>query len=57
VLDLGHLPDANALRAVFSRDAAAEHGGTALPTVAVTMPAALIYDVLLSGVHGEVSSC
>jgi hypothetical protein len=56
-LDLGHLPDPNALRGVFSRDAAAQNGGTALPTVAVTMPAALIYDVLLSGVHGEVSSC
>jgi hypothetical protein len=45
------------LRAVFIRDAASIHGAAGLPTVAVTMPTALVYDVLLPGLRVEVLPC
>ena len=56
-LDAGNLPDPDALRAVFIRDAASIHGAAGLPTVAVTMPTALVYDVLLPGLRVEVLPC
>jgi hypothetical protein len=52
-LDAGNLPDPDALRAVFVRDAESIHG----PAVAVTMPTALVYDVLLPATRGEVLPC
>jgi len=57
VLDAGNLPDPNALRALFIRDAESIHGAAGLPAVAVTMPTALVYDVLLPGMRGEVLPC
>ena len=57
MLDAGNLPDPNALRAVFIRDAEGIHGAAGLPAVAVTMPTALVYDVLLPGMRGEVLPC
>jgi hypothetical protein len=56
-LDAGNLPDPNALRAVFVRDAESIHGAAGLPAVAVTMPTALVYDVLLPASRGEVLPC
>ena len=56
-LDAGNLPDPNTLRAVFVRDAESIHGAAGLPAVAVTMPTALVYDVLLPATRGEVLPC
>jgi hypothetical protein len=56
-LDAGNPPDPDALRALFIRDAESIHGAAGLPVVAVTMPTALVYDVLLPGTCGEVLPC
>ena len=45
------------MRAVFIRDAESIHGAAGLPAVAVAMPTALVYDVLLPGTRGEVLPC
>jgi hypothetical protein len=57
VLDAGHLPDPDVLRAIFIRDAESIHGVAGFPTVAVTMPTAVVYDVLLPATRGEVLPC
>jgi hypothetical protein len=42
---------------VFIRDAESIHGAAGFPAVAVTMPTALVYDVLLPGTQVEVLPC
>jgi len=42
---------------VFIRHAESIHGAPGLPVVAVTMPTALVYDVLLPGMRGEDLPC
>ena len=57
-LDAGNLPDPDTLRALFIRDAEIIHGAAGLlPVVAVMMPTAMVYDVLLPGTCGEVLPC
>jgi hypothetical protein len=56
-LDAGNLPDPDALRALFVRDAESIHCVAGFPAVAVTMPTALVYDVLLPATRGEVLPC
>ena len=42
---------------MFIRDAESMHGAAGFPAVAVTMPTALVYDVLLPGTQVEVLPC